>query len=584
MCAAADRVASCSLGQKILPMRFFNLFLLFIASGSLFAAKEPKGVVNAKKSLVTILVYDDGVLLRNGLGVFVGDRGDVLSAYSLFQGADSAVCVDASGRVRPIERIVGADDVYDCIKVRAAWDKKIKPLRMAADAAVKGAALYMVASASKKSAPSEQLIVSDVTTASGTAYYTLDKPLDSLYQAAPVVSEAGELVALVQPSAAGDTISSYAIAASFVDALSTSSLTYNSTLYDNIDIRRALPPTQKEALTTLYLLQGLSMGEDKARFFAPLNDYVSEYPQSYEGHLMLAEYFAIADSAFDKARTHWDKALRLSDRPDDVFFNISKVYTGAVARHAGDNDSVAVLFIDSALVNVDRAIAIKCEPLYLHNKAELHFAKGNFAEAFDCYEALSHTSMSSAEVYAAASKCKEALGEYDAAVAQMDSAVATFGTLPVEAMAPYLLSRAMLKHKAGRAREAVLDFNGYERLREGRLAAPFYYMREQAEYDAKMFQQALNDIDIAIYMQPQEPLYYIEKARLCYRVKLVDEALSALSVAAGLVPENPDVHYLVGRCHQSKGDDAKAKEAFIKAKEYGHPDAEARLGDIDKQK
>lgn len=566
-------------------MRFLNLFLLFIvASCSLFAAKEPKGVVNAKKSLVTILVYDDGVLLRNGLGVFVGDKGDVLSAYSLFQGADSAVCVDASGRVRPIERIVGADDVYDCIKVRVAWDKKIKPLMMAADAAAKGATLYMVASASKKGAPSELLVVSDVTTASGTSYYTFKKPLDNIYQSAPLVSEAGELVALVQPSAASDTVSSYAIAASFVDALSTSSLTYSSSLYDNIDIRRALPPTQKEALTTLYLLQGLSSGENKARFFAPLNDYVSEYPQSYEGHLLLAEYFAIADSAFDKARIHWDKALTLSDRPDDVFFNISKVYAGAVVRHAADNDSVAVQFIDSALVNVDKAIAIKREPLYLHNKGELHFAKGNFAEAFDCYEALSHTSMSSAEVYAAASKCKEALGEYDAAVAQMDSAVATFGTLPVEAMAPYLLNRAMLKHKAGRAREAVLDFNGYEKLRgEGRLAAPFYYMREQAEYDAKMFQQALNDIDIAIYMQPQEPLYFIEKARLCYRVKMVDEALAALSVAAGLVPENPDVHYLVGRCHQSKGDNVKAKEAFLKAKEYGHPDAEARLGDIDKQ-
>lgn len=566
-------------------MRFLNLFLLFIvASCSLFAAKEPKGVVNAKKSLVTILVYDDGVLLRNGLGVFVGDRGDVLSAYSLFQGADSAVCVDASGRVRPIERIVGADDVYDCIKVRVAWDKKIKPLMMAADAAAKGATLYMVASASKKGAPSELLVVSDVTTVSGTSYYTFKKPLDNIYQSAPLVSEAGELVALVQPSAASDTVSSYAIAASFVDALSTSSLTYSSSLYDNIDIRRALPPTQKEALTTLYLLQGLSSGENKDKFIAPLNDYVSEYPQSYEGHLLLAECYALADSAFDKARIHWDKALRLSDRPDDVFFNISKVYAGAVVRHAADNDSVAVQFIDSALVNVDKAIAIKREPLYLHNKAELHFAKGNFAEAFDCYEALSHTSMSSAEVYAAASKCKEALGEYDAAVAQMDSAVATFGTLPVEAMAPYLLNRAMLKHKAGRAREAVLDFNGYEKLRgEGRLAAPFYYMREQAEYDAKMFQQALNDIDIAIYMQPQEPLYFIEKARLCYRVKMVDEALAALSVAAGLVPENPDVHYLVGRCHQSKGDDAKAKEAFLKAKEYGHPDAEARLGDIDKQ-
>lgn len=565
-------------------MRFLNLFLLLVvAVGSLFAAKEPKEVAGVRKSLAVILVYNDGKLLRNGFGVFVGEKGEVLSSYSLFQDADSAVCVDVAGRVRPIECIVGADDIYDCIKVRAAWDKKIKPLKIAANAASEGDVLYMVASVSKKSAPAEQLIVSDVATVSSVAYYTFQKPLPAVYQSAPVVSESGELVALVQPSAVSDTIRSYAIAASFVDALATTSLTYNSSLFENIDIKRALPPTQKEALTTLYLLQGLSSGSDRNKFLEPLFDYIDEYPQSYEGHLMLAEHYATADGAFDKARTEWDEALRLTDRRDDVYYNISKVFTGAVARYAAGNDSVAVQFVDSALVNINKAIAIKCEPLYLNFKAELHFAKGDFADAYDCYEALSRTNMSSADVYAAAAKCKEALDELDAAIVLMDSAVATFGSLPVGAMAPYMLNRAMLKHKVGRAREAVLDFNEYENLREGKLTAPFYYMREQAEYDARMYQQALADIELAIYMQPDEPLYLIEKARLCYRVKMVDEALLSLARAVELVPESPDVHYLVGRCHLYKGDNAMAKEAFMRAKEYGHPDAEARLADIDKQ-
>ena len=190
--------------------------------------------------------------------------------------------------------------------------------------------------------------------------------------------------------------------------------------------------------------------------------------------------------------------------------------------------------------------------------------------------------MSSADVYAAASKCKEVLGEFDEAIVQMDSAIASFGTLPVEAMAPYILNSAMLKHKAGRAREAVFDFNRYESLREGRLTAPFYYMREQAEYDAKMFRQALEDIERAISMSPEEPLYFIEKGRLCYRVKMVDEALAALECAVTLLPESPDVHYLMGRCYMANDDKVSARAALLKAKEYGHPDAEARLAELDK--
>lgn len=558
----------------------FLLFVLFAAT-TLFAAKEPKEVAAARNSVVSILVYKDGTLLRSGLGVFAGTNGEILSSYSLFLDADSAVCIDPSGKIRPIERVIGADDIYDCIKVRAAWDKKIKHLALSDGAVAAGATLYMVSYGKKKSGVVESVTVADVTSASGVAYYTFANRMHDNCLSAPVVDASGRLVALMQPSSAVDSLQSYAVDASLADKLSTTSLTYNSSLFSRIDIARALPPSQKEALTTLYLLQGLVYGDNKEQFLIPLGDYNRDCPQSYEGHLMLAEYYAIADSAFDKACDEWDIALRISSDSDDVYYNISKVYVNAIARYAKD-DETAAKFVECAIENIDKALAVKSEPLYIQHKAELLFAKGEYADAFDCYVALSRTNMSSADVYAAASKCKEALGEYDEAIAQMDSAIATFGSLPVEAMAPYLLNSAMLKHKAGRAREAILDFNRYESLREGKLAAPFYYMREQAEYDAKMFRQALDDIELAIYMAPDEPLYFIEKGRLCYRVKMVDEALAALTHAVTLAPENPDVHYLMGRCYMAKGEKESAKSALLKAKEYGHPDADVRIAEINK--
>lgn len=562
-------------------MRVFN-FLLFIlfATSALFAAKEPKEVAAARKSVVSILVYKDGTLLRSGIGVFAGEKGDILSSYSLFLDADSAVCIDPAGKIRPIERVVGADDIYDCIRVRAAWDKKIQPLAIADGAAATGASLYMVSYGKKKSGVIEPLTVAEVSTVSGVSYYTFNNKMHENSLSAPVVDASGRLVALMQPVSAADSLQCYAVAVSLASNLSTTSLTYNSSLFSRIGISRALPATQKEALTTLYLLQGLAYSDKKEQFLTPLADYNRDYPQSYEGHLMLAEYYAIADSAFEKARDEWDTALRLAPNSDDVYYNISKVFVSAVARYAR-NDETAMAFVDCAIENIDKALSVKSEPLYIQHKAELLFAKGKYAEAFDCYVALSNTNMSSADVYAAASKCKEALGEIDEAIVQMDSAVATFGSLPVEAMAPYILNSAMLKHKAGRARAAVLDFNRYESLREGKLAAPFYYMREQAEYDAKMFRQALEDIERAISLAPEEPIYFIEKGRLCYRVKMVDEALAALERAATLLPESPDVHYLMGRCYMSKDDKVSAQTALLKAKEYGHPDADARLTELE---
>ena len=563
-------------------MRVLN-FLLFIlfATSTLFAAKEPKEVAAARKSVVSILVYKDGTLLRSGLGVFAGEQGEILSSYSLFLDGDSAVCIDPAGKMRPIERVIGADDIYDCIRVRTAWDKKIEPLAIADGAAATGASLYMVSYGKKKSGAIEQLTVADVSTVSGVSYYTFNSKMHENTLSAPVVDASGRLVALMQPASPMDSLQCYAVSASLAHNLSTTSLTYNSSLFNRIGIARALPTTQKEALTTLYLLQGLAYSDDKELFLTPLADYNRDYPQSYEGHLMLAEYYALADSAFDKARDEWETALRIAPNSDDVYYNISKVYVSAVARYAQDDETVTA-FLDRAIENIDKALNVKNEPLYIQQKAELLFAKGEYAEAFNFYVALSNTNMSSADVYAAASKCKEVLGEFDEAIVQMDSAIASFGTLPVEAMAPYILNSAMLKHKAGRAREAVFDFNRYESLREGRLTAPFYYMREQAEYDAKMFRQALEDIERAISMSPEEPLYFIEKGRLCYRVKMVDEALAALECAVTLLPESPDVHYLMGRCYMANDDNVSARAALLKAKEYGHPDAEARLAELDK--
>lgn len=563
-------------------LRILNIALLLSAflCGGVHAAKEPKGVANARKSVVSILIYSDGELLRSGTGVFAGENGELFSSYSLFEGADSAVTIDAAGTVREVKRIIAADEIYDCLKARVSWDKKISPLPLATTAANEGDVLYLVSYGSKKSGTIEQLPIAKVDIVSGNPYYTFSFPMQERYLSAPVVNVSGELLGLMQPVAKSDTAVSYAVSAKFAAALGTTSLSYSNNKYKNIDIPLALPNDSKEALTILYLLQsGLATGNAR-NYLSAIADYNSSFPDRYEGHIMLAEYHVCVDTAFDAARKEWAHAIAKAENPDDVCYNISKTYRRAATEVSRTADE-AVAYVDSALLYADRALAHRNEPLYILQKAELHHTKGDYAEAFESYARLSSTSISCADVYAAAAACKDALGDYDAAIAYMDSAVATFGSLPVIGMAPYIIDRAVIKHRAGRAREAVLDYNAYAELRGEQLNARFYFIREQAEYDAKMFQQALDDIDMAIYLEPAEVMFLVEKGRVCYRVKLIDEAVDALSKALVLSPENPDCNYMLARCYMVKGNKAEAKRYMQKAHELGHYDADSKLKELD---
>ena len=109
------------------------------------------------------------------------------------------------------------------------------------------------------------------------------------------------------------------------------------------------------------------------------------------------------------------------------------------------------------------------------------------------------------------------------------------------------------------------------------LNARFYFLREQAELNAKMYQQALNDIETAIYLSPEEPLYYLEKGMLCYRVKMTAEGIRALEKAKELAPSSSDIYYLLGRLYMQGGDKVLAGENLEKAHSLGHPDAEKQL-------
>ena len=126
-------------------------------------------------------------------------------------------------------------------------------------------------------------------------------------------------------------------------------------------------------------------------------------------------------------------------------------------------------------------------------------------------------------------------------------------------------------------RAALKDYNQYDTLMLGRATADFYEARYKVEIQVHQFQQALNDIAHAIYLNPQEPLYLAEMASLELRVSRFEEAVQTADLCLKLDPKAADAYLIKGLAliELKKKDEGIA--ALQKAQELGDSRAEAYI-------
>ena len=165
------------------------------------------------------------------------------------------------------------------------------------------------------------------------------------------------------------------------------------------------------------------------------------------------------------------------------------------------------------------------------------------------------------------------LRDTTAMLALMDSTLATFSKPYLKEAAPYLWARAEARRNAGKYRDAVADMNEYETLMTANVNDNFYYVRHQTEIQGRLFQQALNDIDKAIQMNPQETLYYAEKASLEIRVGMYDAAIATAQECIGLDADLSDGYLFLGLAQCLKGQKEEGIKNLQKAQTLGNPQA-----------
>ena len=534
------------------------------------ANSQPSWTKKATKSVFTLKTFSaDGTLIGSTNGFFTGEDGEAVSSFSPFRGASSAVVIDAQGKELPVACMLGANETYDVAKFRVTA-KKTVPLTIAATDAAEGTQVWLLPYREMKQVPAGTVRKTETINTSY-AYYTVAMTMPEGATSCPLMNDAGEVVGLMQqPYRQNDSLS-YAVSARFADSLRINGLSINDATLRSTYIKKDLPADPDQAVLALYMGQN---SLDSAQYLQLIDDFISRFPNSPDGYTYRAQT-ELVDKKFDAAARDMEQAIRVADKKDEAHFNYSKlIYQKEVYL---SQEPYEPWSLDKALSEAREAEKLNPLAIYRHQQAAILFAQKKYGESADIYNALFSSELRSPELFYEASRCKAAQKDTLGQIALLDSCLATFNQPYLKEAAPYLLARAQVLMDANQNRKAVTDLNEYEKLMVATVNDRFYYLRFQAEVGGRLFQQALNDIDQAIKMNPQYDLYYAEKASLQVRVGLYDEAIATANECVKIAPDHSDGYLFLGIAQCQKGLKADGLKNLQKARELGDSQADALI-------
>lgn len=575
------------LTYKQFPLRAGRLFsILRLALAALVFAASPIGAAINKdvvNSLVRVQTFSHNTPLgtANGFAVNRPDSAgnasiEILSVYSVFRSADKAEITTRNGSKGTVRRITGANDLYDvarftveCISPKG-FEIASTPLKNADKA-------YIISAAAKSKNPLIPITINETNIYSGLHYYTTNHPADSTLIGCPVLNEQGQVVGVVQKSSSKERNKTFVIGIEFNEALQVNTMSAADPSLKAILIPKQLPAGKAQAASYLYLLTKNS--EDTLSYLANLGDFILTYPDSYIGYTERAAYYCAAGQ-YAKAEADYSLALEKSPEKADIHYSMSNTLYNLNRQRSytvyKDWD------LNRALSEAREAYSIQPTPMFLIQEGKCLYALKRYTDAYQTYARVNATNFRSSEnLYYQARSLQMAGGDSTEVLALLDSAVSRFRRPYRQDAAPYLYYRAQQYDRYGRYREASIGYKDYEDLvGQQSLNDLFYFNKEQAELKAKLYPQALADIEKAIALKPNEYVYHIEKALIETRTGHYDEAVLTARHAQQLDPNDPDSYKLLGIALAELGRKAEARQNLNKALQLGDQEAQDWLNSM----
>lgn len=545
----------------ILPMFLFT---------SLPVSAQPSWTKSASKAVFTVKTFAaDGSLIASTNGFFTGSHGEAVSNFTPFKGAARATVIDAAGKEWQVTGILGANDMYDVVKFRVNCPKS-QPLAISQAKAPIGSQAWLLPYHETKNLKNGPVRKAEPIFGEY-AYYTLAMDMTDNLVSCPLLNDAGEAIGMMQQPASDRDTLSYAVSARFVDSLKITGLTFNDATLKQTLIRKELPSDIKEATLALYLSSSMV---DSTEFVTLIEDFIRQFPSASDGYVYRAQQ-ETAGGDFASAEKDMEQALKLSDKKDETHYSYARmIYDKEIYQ---SDRPFAGWSLDKALSEIQAANGSNPQPTYRQFEANILYAQQKYEEAYHIYTDLTSTNLNRAELFFSAARCKQMMNDTTSMLALMDSTVNTFTKPYLKEAAPYLWERAQARRNAGKYRDAISDMNDYEELMAANINDNFYYVRHQVEIQGRLFQQALNDIDKAIQMNPQEILYYAEKASLQIRVGLYQEAISTAKECISIDANNSDGYLFLGLGQCLTGNKAEGIQNLQKARDMGDTQAEGLI-------
>ena len=545
-------------------------FLPFYLFTFLPLSAQPGWVKKATKSVFTVKTFSaDGSLIGSSNGFFTGTDGEAVSNFTPFKGASRAVIIDAAGKEMPVSAIMGANDMYDVVKFRVAASKT-QPLTIATEIAPTGSTVWLLPYRETKVIKSGAVRKAE-TFQVEYAYYTVAMQTPETAVSCPLLNEAGEVVGLMQqPASAADSLS-YAVSARFADSLKVTGFSLNDPALKLTAIKKELPQTLEETNLLIYLA-GSTV--DSATYVGLVDEMIEKFPDAPDGYVYRAE-IAANTANYAAAEKDMQQALKVADVKDEVVFSYARmIYNKEIYQNLQPFEPWS---LDKALAQIQEANGINPQPGYRQLEGNILFAQKKYDDAYNIFIELTDTNLDKAEMWYGAARCKEMQKDTIAMLALLDSAVCTFSKPYLKQAAPYLWTRGNKRFDCGKYRDAVADFNEYEQLMAAQVNARFYYIRHQAEIEGRLYQQALNDINRAIQMEPKESLYHAEKAALQIRVGQYADAITTAEELIALEPDASNGYLFKGLAQCLTGKKKEGLELLQKAKDMGDPQADTLI-------
>lgn len=553
------------INRRYLKLFFLSLVIMLLQVP--YTSAQTAGVKKAAQSIFTLTTFKtDGSLLASSHGVFVDTEGNAISSWKPFVGAAKAVVIDAQGKKYDVEGLVGANDIYDVCKFKV--NAKTTAATIATVAKEKNSKLWLMPYSIKAMKPLNANVTDVETFMENLSFYILDvnAPEDAAF--CPLVTDNGDVVALLAPTAKAG--KAHGVDARLAAEFYATSMSSTNTTLQKSAIPIVLPVTLKDAQFALILA---SQQNNLDFYKATVNQFIKSYPHATDGYVARARIEAF-DNDYTAAERYMSNAIDIAEDKADQHYNYSRLIVDRL--QAGGNISPEWT-ADTALKEIRKSIEINDLPIYRLQEANILTLMGEYNEAYEKYMALQNTHLAGPETLHSAYLCLGFIDDsnLEKQVDMLDKVIEACPHPLTFQSGNYILEKAILYHNYHEYRKAFITYNEYEKLMVGNnIPDAFYFSRFECCRDGKFYQQAIDDITKAINLNPRNPIYFVEKGALLLRLGKSEEAIAEANKCLLIAPDDADALAILGTAQCLLGKNYEGVLNLERAKTNGYTQAD----------